>query len=485
MMQTRSPFRILFAIIAPALLLAACRSIPATHSQPRTEELTSPVLDGDIAEWGDAALLADEQYLYFRWSVGAADFPPQAAPYTTAILLDLDDDPATGLPRSANGETLGIDLEILLSPPARDGTRRGVRLEAISATGERTRLSHAQADFSFSPTYAANWYEARLSRTLPTGPVDAPRFAGLYAMLGPAGEIIGLSDAFRGVLPSRRDARSSDALPPKPADGVRIVSYNILRDGPIERPDPFRRILRALDPDLVLLQEWDRADTIEAWFNANLPEAGPWHVRSGQGGVAIACRYPLQSSGPDAVVIAAENDDGRSFRPVRVITALADTPIGGVLLASVHLKCCGTAGSVEDRTRFSEARAVNAAVLRAIDDDRVAHVVIGGDFNLVGTRPPLDLARAALDADGSDLAVAPARVLGDRAYYTWADAANDFSPGRLDFIVYSDASALVSASFILDTARLGPASLAAAGLLPGDSAAASDHLPVVVDLRPR
>lgn len=475
-----------FTLIFLALLAGACARAPETRSQREADAHSVVVLDGDVAEWGQDAARADGHYLYFRWSLGSADFPPQAAPYTTAILLDLDDDPATGEPHAADGSTLGIDLRVLLSPPTPTGTARGVRIEMVSVNGERRNLSHAQADFSFSPTYAASWYEARLSRFLPDQLIASERVSGVYTLLGPDGARIGQSDPFRLTLPAARQAPPRGTmLPARPADALRIVSYNVLRSGPTQRPDPFRRILSAIEPDVVLLQEWDRPDSIAAWFNAHLSHAGIWHVRAGEGGVAIVSRHPLEKAGPDAVVIAPEGPEARPYRPVRVVTALADTPIGGVLLASVHLKCCGTAGSVEDRTRLSEARAVNAAVHKGIDDDRVAHVVIGGDFNLVGSRPPIDLARAALDADGSDLALASARVLGDYASYTWSDAASDFSPGRLDFIAFSDASAWAVTAFVLDTAKLGQAALDAAGLLRDDSANASDHLPVVVDLRPR
>lgn len=480
-----SPARFLALLVTIAIVLSAC-ALRSPVGRVRSDAArAAPILDGDISEWGDAAVLADEQYLYFRWTTGRADFPPQAAPYTTAILLDVDDNASTGLVRAVGGAVLGVDLEILLSPPGKERTQSGVRLTAVDSSGARTPIPHTQADFSFSPTYAANWFEGRLGRALPARPIDAAAIVGVYALQTPEGELLGESDPFRHTLPPRAAARSTQSIPARPSDAVRVVSFNVLKTGPTSRPELFQRILRALAPDIVLLQEWDEPGSIEPWFNTMLPESGPWSVRSGEGGVAIASRHALAGAGPDAVVIAPEGPEARAYRPVRVVTALAQTPIGGVLLASVHLKCCGTAGGVEDRTRLAEARAVNAAVHKGIDDDRVAHVVIAGDFNLVGSRPPLDLARAGLDADGTDLLIADARVLGDFAYYTWSDAASDFSPGRLDFMAFSDASATMATAFVLDTARLGPAALAAAGLRADDSAAASDHLPVVVDLRTR
>jgi endonuclease/exonuclease/phosphatase family metal-dependent hydrolase len=110
--------------------------------------------------------------------------------------------------------------------------------------------------------------------------------------------------------------------------------------------------------------------------------------------------------------------------------------------------------------------------------------LIAGDFNLVGTRTPLDAMRAGLDADGSELAVAQTDVLGDHALYTWSDHKTEFPDGRLDYLIYSDASADAANAFVLDTRRLSDRTLAKLGLDRTDTGA-SDHLPVVVDLMPK
>ena len=121
---------------------------------------------------------------------------------------------------------------------------------------------------------------------------------------------------------------------------------------------------------------------------------------------------------------------------------------------------------------------------RAFTEAKVPVRIIAGDFNLVGTRAPLDILRAGLDADGSELAVAQSGVLGDNAIYTWSDHKTEFPDGRLDYAVYSDASADLVDAFVLDGRRLGDKTLARLGLDRTDTGA-SDHLPLVVDLRPR
>jgi hypothetical protein len=87
-----------------------------------------------------------------------------------------------------------------------------------------------------------------------------------------------------------------------------------------------------------------------------------------------------------------------------------------------------------------------------------------------------------LDADGSPLTIARPAVLGDEElFYTFGIRG---LRSRLDYITYSDNSLKVVNAFVLDTAILDPASLKAMGLEPDDSAA-TDHLPVVLDLSPR
>ena len=119
-----------------------------------------------------------------------------------------------------------------------------------------------------------------------------------------------------------------------------------------------------------------------------------------------------------------------------------------------------------------------AGTLPAYQRERM---VLGGDLNLVGTRIPLEELADDMDADGSDLMPAPARVLGDRTFYTWRNADTPFPPGRLDWLVYSDATLRTANSFVLDTAKLSDAVLKRAGLRRDDSLC-SDHLPVVVDV---
>jgi len=191
----------------------------------------------------------------------------------------------------------------------------------------------------------------------------------------------------------------------------------------------------------------------------------------------VVSRYPVTLAVDEP--IHAEGDSW----PVRFVGAVIDAPGGPLLAGSAHLKCCGYAGSPEDERRIAEARAINQLVRRILDENDLSRCVLGGDLNLVGSRPPLDLLRATLDADGSDMEPARTLIWGDHAAITWTDADSPFSPGRLDWVVYADAVLHSPFACVVETARLAPAALAAMGVEPDDSRA-SDHLPLVVDLSP-
>jgi len=124
-------------------------------------------------------------------------------------------------------------------------------------------------------------------------------------------------------------------------------------------------------------------------------------------------------------------------------------------------------------------------------------IVIAGDMNLVGgarqvrTLTDGDIAdektfgpSRPVDWDGTPLADARPRVAGDGGVFTWRDSRSSFSPGRLDYVVYSDSVLELRRAFVLETSELTAEELARYGLRPDDTLEASDHLPVVADFAP-
>lgn len=492
----------LFPTLAISLLaapfFAGCASNGPAPTPNAVRGEFNATLDGDTREWPElSAVAADGHFAYFRFTVENEQFTLQAAPEELTLLLDVDAETATG--RTSELEplnTMGIDLEVRFSPRSPEGkATNGVKLQTIDSYGNTEVLPALAADFLFSPTYSSSWYEARLSRTptsagiLPTqGLLSEGTMQGLWAIRDASGNVVGYSDPFVIRLPPAADApkRFTAELPACPADALRIVTFNIHDSSPVTNPQTFERIFDALAPDVVLIQEWETGDAaaVEAWFTALVTSDSGWNVvkpggdKSTGGAVAIVSRYPAV---PVLENLTLPSKDGKPGKPVRLAVAKLDTPLGTVFAASTHLKCCGTKDSREDLQRMDEARAIASGMTAAAATSADAIRIIGGDLNLVGSRPPLDLIRTGVDADKSDLTVADAFVLGDRSMYTWADDGSPFTPGRLDYLVYSDANAKVVNAFVLDTRRLSDESLARLGLDRDDSAA-SDHRPVVIDI---
>ena len=458
------------------------RKALAPYAQPMTM-----VLDSSIDDWPpDRVVAADEYFLYLRFSPGEP-VSLQSNKESVVVALDIDGDMSTGFPTNE----LGVDLEITFSPPRDDGTPgNGTVISAISPDGERVTLAPALLDISVSPSNASEWFEMRIARRtsmenlLPVkGLFSSGRLAGRLSMFSPSGKRVAEAPLFETTLPPASDhaKRVRANIPAKPLGTVRIVSHNVLNGSPLQKPEPFARLLRALDPDIVVVQEWydTPAEEMAAWFNEHLAINGRWRaVTTDARGVAVVSRLDITPIGPPAVNIQARGKE----RTVRVTPALVESPIGPIAVASVHLKCCGGLGTPEDEQRVIEAGAI-ASMITEQTKDIGPHVrVVMGDFNLVGSREPLYTLARGFDVDGSNATIAEPFVMGDNAMYTWTEPTSRFLPSRLDYAIYSDASAVVARTFVFDPVRLSLESLEALNIEEID-AMASDHRPIVLDLR--
>lgn len=461
------------------------------------------VLDGSITDWPTSTVaLSTASHAYVRFMVADQLYTLQAADRTTSIMLDADSDASTGKPVTLGGQTLGVDIEAQFTPRNDNGKLgRGVAVFAYEPDADAQRLTAYDWDFSCTPTYSSDWYEARISRT-PKGSVPCTKKGllssgtsrGAIATLDAAGTPDAWSPIFTIENQPAAPAPTVDAsLPAKPANAVRVVSYNVLRSSPNAKPQVFQRVLGALQPDVVLVQEWEAQSESELadWFNSMLPldNGNSWNVAAiadtvqNGGGVAVVSKFALLTDdAPTMTRPTVPAGTANAGKPIRAAIALTDGPHGPIMFCSTHLKSGGSAGSSEDIRRIDEARALNALFSAKAPKD--AWRIIAGDMNLVGSREPLEVLAAAIDNDNSALTPAPTRTLGDATYLTWSESGNAFAPGRLDWLLYSDSTAKAANAFVLDTARLSDATLARTGLTASDTADATDHMPVVVDLVP-
>lgn len=518
-------------LAAAAISVSLLTGCATTQSQSRALDFG---VDGDMSEWrGGGNTIATADAVYFRFSPGEVA-TIQANDETTRLVFDLDDDAQTGKPLPGPPEigTLGVDLEILLSPPvsslsesdadrvrqraARSGgpapkLTNGINVLRHDGPNAFTRLGHADVGYVAGPTYASEWYEARLDRHAPalagTGLAGGGTARGVVLVTDGDGRVVRYSDPLEFVLPERAPERRAThvGIPAQREGTIRVLSMNVLRGKPATEPAAFARLIAAVQPDVLLLQEADDFDSarLEAWLSGYvgaLPakhkwadgvqslagDVGAWDaVAIADAGVAIATPHIITGTYDDPIEIA--DPESGSPRTVRAVAAMVSTPLGDVLALSTHLKCCGSNGSREDRIRMAETSAINerfgavADAAVAGEGRRIAARLIGGDLNLVGSRGPMDNLRAGLSGSGRDLTPAETPILGYDAAYTWRNDRSSFGPGRLDWFLVGDAR--VVGSFAVDTRLIDPATLAALGLEPDDSAI-SDHLPVVVDLKP-
>jgi hypothetical protein len=484
------------------------------------------VLDGDTSDWrgvpaavrdaigdsrgavdlGEVRVAHDAAWVYLLIDIGA-ELNLQALPGPLRLVLDVDGDAATG---AAAGGLPGVDLTVVASPAVAGGRGHGVAVLVSGRDGQRSPYS---IGLQAAPTHAARTFELRLRRG--EGPDGAPplftgdRFAARLLHTDSAGTLLDATAAFTYALAPPapvappQPVRDADALARAAGTTLRVLAWNVSDEGLREETDAFLRILRALDADVLLLDEIGRSIT-QAWLAAFAAQlGGGWTARLGPAGgrqrTAVLSRLPLAGVSaldylpyPDSVRAL----DGEPMPPLMrsdLAGAAADgIPVSGaiveagglrILVVPLDLQCCGHAGSAEDRLRVMTADAVANAVAAVATAQSVDAVVIGGDLNLVGSRSPLDRLARGLDPAGGDLSIADAPRLDGGSYATWRQR-GAFPPGRLDFVLFSGSRLEQRRAFAFATEDLADVLLAARGLRRSDSLV-SDHLPVVVDLAVR
>ncbi|MFN9970400.1 MAG: endonuclease/exonuclease/phosphatase family protein, partial [Phycisphaerae bacterium] len=327
------------------LALAACSSTPARLETSRDR------LDGAVVEWSSGTVArADEHYLHFRFSVGPDTKTIQASDETVALLLDVDGRNDTGYQRTPKPfNSIGADLELQFSPTSEKGAvTSGVEFYALDKNGVRTELPKDQSDLTFSPAYASAWYEARMSRAFAakltkSGMASSGKGRGIFVIYAPGeggrpgGRIAGYSEPFDITFPpiATGPKLAEATIPAKPEGTIRVMAWNVWRKMASD-PARFAPIIRAINPDVLLISEWQSDDkTLVEAMKTVFAGSGSkeWNAIS-RGDVAIASRFPITPSTAKAEVLV----EGKP-RSVRYVAAVAQSPIGGVLVGAMHLKC--------------------------------------------------------------------------------------------------------------------------------------------------
>lgn len=433
----------------------------------------------------------------------------QSMPGSLRLALDGDADPGTG---EVMGELDGVDRVVDFShlPPGGGGGGFGQGILARTA-GEGGWGDSYGIGLLYAPTWASHQFEVRMA--LPDVGASGGSAGGIpfrlrLATLDVSGAEVAATPVLEGVRgPSPETLRrgSLDDVVRAPGAHLRVVAWNVGDQGMMRAPEPYLRILAALDPDVLLLDELNPAMDGPWLLEAlgRLPDGADWQVVVGTGGgrqrTAVASTRPLalreelaRVPWPDSVSRLSGLPMSNQMRSDLAGAAADDLPTVGatlvvegrtVLFVPLDLMCCGRAGSTEDRARIMAVESIRSGIRGALAGGEVEGVVVAGDFNLVGSRAPLDRMAAGLDLDGGDLVPAPTPRLDGASTMTWRSP-GPFPPGQLDHALVSGSTLDILRSFAFDPADLDRRALEALGLR-GDDGQVTDHLPVVVDLRVR
>jgi hypothetical protein len=427
----------------------------------------------------------DADYLYLYLEIIDEEILQES---DITLWIDTDSDAATGI---SVGD-LGAELRWIF------GARSGTFVQG----GSQTTIRHAHIGVVNAPTVSSSRFEIAIRRDArPDGQNLLFGSDGIRILLnrtsgGPAlpGSNTGLAYTFQEIERERPPvslARHQDAH-------LRVVAYNSERDAifdPQRRP-AYDRIFPAILPDLIGFTEIyvGTAEQVKAVMDEILPIEGGWHAakvfHDGAGGgndIVLASRYPIL----DAVPIVFR--DNRGTRTGAFTVDLRPHFDTDLMVFVSHPNCCQS-----DLLRQEQLDA-KMAFLREWKDAPTTepgtpfmHI---GDMNLVtfesqrrtllyGEIVNYDFMPSfAPDWDGSSLRDLKPPVTGAPMTFTWYSESSAFSPGRLDYIIYSGSTLESLNGFSLFTPTLRPEELDHYGLLADDTILASDHLPLIGDFR--
>jgi endonuclease/exonuclease/phosphatase family metal-dependent hydrolase len=476
------------------LLLLLCLPIAASAQ-------LVPAIDGDLGEWAGIAPL--HQDVLGDGAVGGIDFTQFSATCDGEYFYFMIDVGKEISLESDNQLTLYVDADCSVATGTRQGNlgaelvwNFGTRKGTVYPASGAVQVGHAAIGFHPAPTVTSTRFEFTLARnTIIRGvrlfPGDSIRIALLDRAAG--GDRLPDGAGYITVHAQCPSWPPFPAIEPGHADdgSIRVLAWNVLQDGLFDaaRKPAISRILQALKPDLICLEEiFDHsAADVQSTIASMLPAASglSWHAyKLDAGNVLVTTADVLGST----VVL-------QGFRESAYLLRLSS---GAELLVIVnHLRCCSA-----DAERQQEADAI-VAFLR---DARAGHgrialrertpVLLVGDFNLVGLHRQLgtlltgdieDTARFGPDAapgwNGRPLLNLPMRHLRSLFGYTWFDSTSAYASGKLDYVLLTPELLAIDKNFIFDAGALTVDELNRYGLQSDDSKRASDHLPLVVDMR--
>lgn len=444
-----------------------------------TELVSDPIGDqgSSNVDFGKLWMSNDDEFLFFRIEVG----PEINLQDGNEVILYIDTDNNSNTGLSSGG--IGADLVYHF------GGRNG----DFFINGNAVNIGHADIFLVTSPTVTSSQFEIAIARNKQIQGQNL--FSGNEIKVLFKNNILGadqipdasggLSYTFSSENPDPLPAYSIDKMDPA---HLRVLSYNVLRDDLFAQDKQvyYSRILQAIEPDLIGFQEIYQNGSSQtaskvASFLSNSPSQ--WYHAKVDPDVIALSRYPIISS--------------YSIAPGGNGAFLIDMDPFELLFIVAHPPCCGN-----DNGRQAEIDGIMAFIRDAkngtgpISLANNSPIIIAGDMNLVGLNEQLetlltgDISNQAVygndfdpDWDNSPLEDAKPPITDLPLSMTWYNEGSSFSPGRLDYIVYSGSVINLENSYTLFTPALSQADLNTYNLQADDVVRASDHLPLVADFQ--
>jgi endonuclease/exonuclease/phosphatase family metal-dependent hydrolase len=412
----------------------------------------------------------DDQYLYFRIELGQ-EINFQSG-NDLAFYIDIDNNPNTGFPVD------GIGADLRYFP--------GLRFGFAHFGNQIVEVRHNDIGLMSSPTVSSDFFEIAILRnttidgfSFEMGPVIRTAwrediFGGDRLPDGSGGLLYEMSDRVM-QLPTIDFGKNT------PSD-LRVISHNALRDGMFEfgRKASFERLLQSTQPDIIGYQEiYNQSATDVKNFVSNTLPGQTWYAEQRGPDVFVVSKYPITRS---------QSLDGNG-------AFLLDLGDKDLLFIVAHLPCCDN----EDQRQREADRIMGfirdaKAGIGTFTINENTPIVIVGDMNLVGFREQQQTlitgniinetlfgSDAAPDWDDSDLEDAVPYATGLPAAATWVQPGSSFSPGRLDYILYSGSQMEIQNTYAIYTEGMTSSQLNQNNLESFDAYNASDHLLCVAD----
>jgi len=422
-------------------------------------------IDGGFEDWNGIGLCARDPEGDAK---GAFDITRvYAASQGSILYLRFD---TTDLLNLQNGpEAEGTLLVIIHLPDSQELVldMRGRR--AFLNDGSKERIPWDRLKYMVGPTYAQNEFEIQID----LGGFDIDR-GDSVSILFDGSDRLSAPVKFTFSQPWETPKRRSHRR--EPGTDVRIVSFNTYYEGlsDPDREEAVSRLLNSVGGDVYCFQEEWKTEGHGEILKRLMPleSKGRWHIHKVHGNV-IASKYPLKA-------LPSKND---SYAAAHIKLAGND-----LFIINVHLKAMGYIGSEEDRLRVRQANDI-IATIREIHERQYGKdeapctkpgIVIVGDFNLVGSRAPLDAIISKKVYGFKDWLIP--NLVGE-SVVTWRGGSRaSFAPGKLDYVIYSTKTLIPGNGFILNSELLNRTERRQLGLDTADSEL-SDHLVMTVDFQ--